>query len=220
MGDAPPASSAISAAFPAPPPFYKSFTSANLSQLSALQESDPNLSPESLPPNLRLLLPPAPPADGSYTTFGETNNVSPPNPPRPPPPNPHRLLATTRSLLLTFLSLVNSLAVDPDSWAPKWDELRALFLEAHGIVNEYRPHQARETLVAMMEAQVERCRAEREGCVAVCEKVKNVLDGIKEGKGIEKIGGAGGKMEGKKVREIGDGEKEIWGILEEEVGTF
>lgn len=87
MADQPPPA-AISSAFPAPPPFYKSFTAQNLeSQKTYLETtnqptsgppptptSGPNLF--SLPPELRNLFPPAPPPEGKYKSFGIEHDVS------------------------------------------------------------------------------------------------------------------------------------------------
>ncbi|KAL8715815.1 MAG: hypothetical protein Q9220_000482 [cf. Caloplaca sp. 1 TL-2023] len=229
MAEPPPPSAAISAAFPAPPPFYKSFTSTNLSRLSSLRDSNPSITSSSLPPDLHnLLSPPPPPSNQPYRLFGETHQqqqISPPqaptDPPSPPkePPNPHRLLQTTRQLLLTFLSLTHSLATDPDTWAPKWDEMRALFSEAHGIVNEYRPHQARETLIFMMEEQVEKCRAETRAGEEICERVRKVVEEVEGGgEGVGKVRGDGGAKKGgdEKMR----GEKRMWEVIAEEVGSF
>ena len=79
---------AISAAFPAPPPFYKSFTPQNLERqkeyLESLNLSSPKpLSTESsapdllsLPPELRNLFPPPQPPDGKYRSFGVEHDVS------------------------------------------------------------------------------------------------------------------------------------------------
>ncbi|KAL8786632.1 MAG: hypothetical protein Q9213_002661 [Squamulea squamosa] len=230
MADPPNSSAVISAAFPAPPPFYKSFTTSNLDRLSSLQESNPSLTLLDLPPELRNLLPPLPPpSNQQYRTFGEIyENTAPTSLDTPPkdPPNPHRLLKTTRQLLLAFLSLTNSLAVEPDTWAPKWDQMRALLSEAHGIVNEYRPHQARETLIHMMEEQIERCKAETQGCKDVCEKVKKVVEEVEmqEASRKSKTGLDGvhppttrskNKMSG-----INATEKKVWEIIENEIGAF
>ncbi len=85
--------SAISAAFPAPPPFYKSFTPQNLDRLHELleasnpEDSDPQQSAGkpsqketsislSLPPELRCLIPPPPPPEGRYRSFGDVHDVS------------------------------------------------------------------------------------------------------------------------------------------------
>jgi mediator of RNA polymerase II transcription subunit 7 len=62
-----------SAPFPAPPPFWKHFTSANLSRLRALKESNNN--PEDgIPSELTYLEPPPFPTD-SYTIFNEAQTV-------------------------------------------------------------------------------------------------------------------------------------------------
>lgn len=92
--------SGISAAFPAPPPFYKAFTSQNLGRLheflepSDPQDSDPQRSAgessqklaadlTSLPPELRYLIPPPPPPEGRYRSFGNLHDVRSPSPPPP-----------------------------------------------------------------------------------------------------------------------------------------
>jgi mediator of RNA polymerase II transcription subunit 7 len=48
----------------------------------------------------------------------------------------------------------------------------------HALINEYRPHQARETLIREMERQVERKKREIEGVKKVKERVAEVLDGF------------------------------------------
>ena len=79
-----------SAAFPAPPPFYKHFTADNLVRLKQLRPSNeapteeivpdaPARSPPptditSLPPELRYLIPPPPPI-GQYQSFGTIHDV-------------------------------------------------------------------------------------------------------------------------------------------------
>lgn len=78
----------ISNAFPAPPPFWKQFTSENLEKVEDLEkEKNAELSPSKwtptelrtleLPPELQLLIPPEPPASGTYTCFGQELSVSP-----------------------------------------------------------------------------------------------------------------------------------------------
>ncbi|KAI4139209.1 MAG: hypothetical protein L6R39_006416 [Caloplaca ligustica] len=228
MADPPPSSAAISAAFPVPPPFYKAFTPANLARLTELQQSNPSFTSDDLPPDLRHLLPPPPPsANQEYRTFGETHQAPAPaatDAAPKEPPDPHRLIQTTRQLLLTFLSLTHALATDPDTWAPKWDEMKALFSEAHAIVNEYRPHQARETLINLMEEQMERCKAETKACREACEQVRGVLEKVEDGdglvqpdSGVEKgdRGELGKSQDLKMVTE-----KKIWDVIQQEVGIF
>lgn len=77
-------SKALSAAFPAPPPFYKHFTQDNRSKLEELRgqqagddsEKAQPLDPEKLPQELRYLIPPNPPSTGTYHSFGDVYSVS------------------------------------------------------------------------------------------------------------------------------------------------
>ena len=90
-----PLNTAISAVYPAPPPFYKYFTEQNLERLQKLQGAEEivqsndttqksniltNESLSNLPPDqraeLHYLIPPPPPPSDTYTSFGETRSVS------------------------------------------------------------------------------------------------------------------------------------------------
>lgn len=59
------------------------------------------------------------------------------------------------SLLVNFLDLLDLLVQCPDSprRSEKVEDLTLLFIHIHHLVNEFRPHQARETLRVMMELQ-------------------------------------------------------------------
>lgn len=60
-----------------------------------------------------------------------------------------------QSLLANFLDLLDLLVHSPDSprRAEKVEDLSLLFIHIHHLLNEFRPHQARETLRVMMELQ-------------------------------------------------------------------
>lgn len=60
-----------------------------------------------------------------------------------------------QSLLANFLDLLDLLVNCPDSpkRAEKVEDLSLLFIHIHHLLNEFRPHQARETLRVMMELQ-------------------------------------------------------------------
>ena len=79
----------LSAAFPTPPPFYKHFTKENATQLRDLRRdpSSKDIDAASIPADLRNLLPPEPPTDGRYKSFGIQHDVR---------------CCTTRSLLAPF----------------------------------------------------------------------------------------------------------------------
>ncbi|KAL8944067.1 MAG: hypothetical protein Q9211_000732, partial [Gyalolechia sp. 1 TL-2023] len=128
-------------------------------------------------------------------------------------------------LLLTFLALTDALAIEPDTWAPKWDEMRALFSEAHAIVNEYRPHQARETLIYMMEEQVERCKMETKACEEASQRVRRVLEEVEKGERLDQLdaGTAGLEKQSKSGNEESlrmKSESRVWEVIEQEVGSF
>ncbi|KAL7023794.1 hypothetical protein ACKWTF_012786 [Chironomus riparius] len=59
------------------------------------------------------------------------------------------------SLFVNFLDLLDLLINSPDSSrrTEKIEDLTLLFVHIHHLLNEYRPHQARETLRVMMELQ-------------------------------------------------------------------
>ncbi|OJJ43949.1 hypothetical protein ASPZODRAFT_18727 [Penicilliopsis zonata CBS 506.65] len=136
-----------------------------------------------LPGELRFLAPPAVPTSGHYSVFGELQSLSTvfpslqeqgieqlyPSPPtdadsasKPTPPLNHAyyLLKISKSLLLNFLEFVGVLSVAPEQFQAKVEDLRNLFINAHHLLNLYRPHQARESLIMMMEEQLERTREE------------------------------------------------------------
>ena len=59
------------------------------------------------------------------------------------------------SILVNFLDLLDILIKSPDSpkRSEKIDDLTLLFIHVHHLINEFRPHQARETLRVMLEVQ-------------------------------------------------------------------
>ncbi|XP_051944993.1 mediator of RNA polymerase II transcription subunit 7-like isoform X2 [Xyrauchen texanus] len=59
------------------------------------------------------------------------------------------------SILVNFLDLLDILIKSPGSIKreEKLEDLKLIFVHMHHLINEYRPHQARETLRVMMEVQ-------------------------------------------------------------------
>ena len=60
-----------------------------------------------------------------------------------------------RSVLANFLEVTNILSMDPEKAPDKLEDLRVLLLNAHRVLNEYRPHHARETLIHLMQQRVD-----------------------------------------------------------------
>lgn len=88
------------------------------------------------------------------------------------------------SVLTNFLDLLEILIQCPESQKrqEKIDDISLLFIHMHHLINEFRPHQARETLRVMMEVQkrqtLETCdRFQRhlEKCVDVIKQALNSL---------------------------------------------
>ena len=101
--------------------------------------------------------------------------------------------------------------------------MRDLFIEAHGIINQYRPHQARESLIEMMEEQIRKGREEIRICGDARNKVKEVLGGLDKVnaedhmKDKEVIHDQRRKRKREALRENED--RRLWSSLESQVGT-
>ncbi|KAF2494631.1 putative RNA polymerase II mediator complex protein [Lophium mytilinum] len=239
---------------PQPPPFYKHFTAQNLERLKEIREavgSEGNDDTEAsaptmleLPPELRYLVPPEPPADGIYKSFGETKHIQAPlsslkefdieqlYPSSPTSPSATEgiqsdwtldrafyLKKIARSILLNFLELVGVLSVNPAQHDEKIADLRTLYANAHHLINEYRPHQARETLILMMEDQLEKARAEVEGIKGMKQKINDVIGGLgkatlesPDGVPINSENSAPPSPENKRKEE----QRQIWNALNDE----
>jgi len=61
-----------------------------------------------------------------------------------------------KSILHKFLELLDFLVNDPEHAQSKVDELELLFVNFHYLLNGYRTHQARQTLISWLEEQLER----------------------------------------------------------------
>ncbi|RDL36955.1 Uncharacterized protein BP5553_04388 [Venustampulla echinocandica] len=246
MEESEPQPNPLAAAFPTPPPFWQHFTEVNLERTSKLRVAQaaeaskhPNPATSSpvrlldLPPELRFLQPPEPPADGVYRCFGDVYNLSEPLPTLEeqgiqhlytPPITPtgdgkHSdrafiLKRLAKSLLLNFLELVGIMSVNPAQYVEKIQDLRTLFINFHHLLNEYRPHQARESLILTMHDQLERSRAETQGIMKMKEKVEAVLEGLGQA-GLTEMETAGQRV----VKESNmDEGNDIWDELDKEFG--
>ncbi|PYH92484.1 mediator of RNA polymerase II transcription subunit 7 [Aspergillus ellipticus CBS 707.79] len=154
-----------------------------------------------LPPELQLLVPPAIPTSGHYSVFGELQSLSTALPslqdqgitqlypstaaetdrqalsePSRPLNHAYYLLKISKSLLLNFLEFVGILSVSPEQFESKVEDLRNLFINAHHLLNLYRPHQARESLIMMMEEQLSRTRDEIQQMDKLKAEITSVLE--------------------------------------------
>ncbi|XPS73143.1 Mediator of RNA polymerase II transcription subunit 7 [Ascochyta lentis] len=88
-----------------------------------------------------------------------------------------------RSILIEYVSLLGAVALNPTSEHKdrKLKHILTLVCNMHALINEYRPHQARETLIRIMEEQVRRKKAEVQGVRDMRGRVESVLGGLKAG---------------------------------------
>ncbi|KAI0429052.1 mediator complex, subunit Med7 [Xylaria sp. FL1042] len=196
----------IASTWPPPPPFWKDFTPDRVQRVEELRKeaaersglqgaSDIRLA--DLPRELRNLQPPPEPEDGEWRVFGDRYKLKDelphlddgeirrlfPNPEERDQDGKHFDRATilkrlAKSLLLNFLELTGLLATSPEEAEDKITDLRDLFINFHHLINEYRPHQARESLISMMQAQLDRTRAETNAIRDANDKAERVLEGL------------------------------------------
>ncbi len=89
-------------------------------------------------------------------------------------------------------------------------------------MNEYRPHQARETLIEMMEEQIRRAREETRGAKEMVGRVKEALERVAgDGRDEKRAQDGAVEIEEEALNEVEDKEEEekmVWNVLEREVG--
>lgn len=107
-----------------------------------------------------------------------TDNESSPKPAQPLN-HAYYLFNISKSLLLNFLEFVGILSVFPEQFESKVEDLRNLFINAHHLLNLYRPHQARESLIMMMEEQLDRTREEIREMDSVKAEIEGVMEQLK-----------------------------------------
>ena len=102
------------------------------------------------------------------------------------------------------------------------DALQTICYNVHDLVNRYRPHQARESLILMMEERVEGVRGEMRRILEAKEKVGEVMRGLREGgEGVGMRGGGkvmvrkeGGRDAGERRRAR---QRAAWAALERDL---
>ena len=235
---------AVGSAFPAPPPFYQTFTPENIDRLQKHLESEKGFSsttfrtteptigtlPDiaSVPSAIRNLVPPPAPQDGTYSLFGTVHTINPASTDVSSPPNQPRLLHLIHQMLLKFLSITHILSIDPSNkfYAPAWDQLNALFTEMHQGINAWRPHQTRETLIEMMEDQIAKVKEETQQIRESVGRAREVVEGIaKSGQKYQGVLIQNGTLQNDesrmaaKVEEKRKRAKQVWQAIEGELAV-
>ncbi|KAJ2014135.1 Mediator of RNA polymerase II transcription subunit 7 [Coemansia sp. S85] len=167
----------LDASYPAPPDYYVQFTDANVARLAST-DTDAALDD----PELKFLVPPVPPLSGSYSGFGRLWQVQDRLPTLAEQNIPQlysegpidritELKRLNHSILFEFLDLVDVLIKDPSQFSARTERIRDILVNAHHLINEYRSHQAKETLKLMLQQQID---AKRESTRITLEKCKEL----------------------------------------------
>lgn len=193
--------SLISSLYPPPPPYYKFFTDESLHKFNELKSKTPSITEEQLPDeekNLQYLIPPKPPSGETYRSFGNIWHFNDKIPrledmgiaqlyKETDIPNGEdskfkieELKKLLKSLLLNFLEIVGVMSVSPDQFVVKIEHIRTILINIHHLLNEYRPHQSRESLILLLEKQVETKKDEIKEIERVCNEVESKIKDLVE----------------------------------------
>ncbi|KAH9907168.1 mediator complex, subunit Med7 [Xylariomycetidae sp. FL2044] len=196
----------ISSTWPLPPPFWKDFADDQITRTAelriafAMKEARSDPSPIRLPEipyEVRNLQPPVEPKDGTWRVFGDTYRLIDelpkledqgirrlfPNLEERDQDGKHFDRATilkrlAKSLLLNYLELIGRLATNPELAEEKITDIRDMFINFHHLTNEYRPHQARESLIMRMQAQLDKTKHETDTIRAAKDKAEREIEGL------------------------------------------
>mmetsp|Transcript_49493 Transcript_49493/g.82295 ORF Transcript_49493/g.82295 Transcript_49493/m.82295 type:complete len:188 (+) Transcript_49493:35-598(+) len=139
-------------AFPPPPAYFRLYE----------EDGPPSPKRRKLPP------PPELPPPGNYTMFGETYTTEDKLPSladdgrqqlysnAPDADMKQELRKLVRSLLLHSLRLVDVLVEHPSQFRTKVQDIELLLVNVHHLLNSFRPHQARELVIDVLRAQINR----------------------------------------------------------------
>ncbi|KAJ2779784.1 Mediator of RNA polymerase II transcription subunit 7 [Coemansia javaensis] len=171
----------LDAQFPAPPDYYAAFTDANLDRLAAVGAEAALEDPE-----LKYLVPPPPPTEGTYSGFGQVWQVNGRLPtlaeqniaqlyPDGPIDRIAELKRLNHSVVFEFLDLVDVLVRDPSQYGARVERIRDILVNIHHLVNEHRERQAKETLKSMLRQQIESKRLAAERTHAKCAELEQAV---------------------------------------------
>ncbi|CAH1761092.1 17187_t:CDS:2 [Entrophospora sp. SA101] len=171
----------ISSAFPEPPFYYKQYTNENLALLKQLKEQQQLGNEEKMDTetevnhhnhqnfNLLELEPPKPITDSEYYMFGvrwtvedKLLSLEEQNFEQLYPENSIDRVVELKKLsistIFNFVELLEIMVKEPEKSLEKFEQIRLLIINMKHLLNEYRPHQARDTLRLIMEDQLKRRR--------------------------------------------------------------
>lgn len=195
----------ISSLYPPPPPYFKFFTQENLNKVNSWkkeqdqEESSPE-DPRKVPEGeLQFLIPPEQPSGTHYRGYGNLWSFEDKLPSlkeagwtqlykeedelitsQTKIEELHKLMD---SLLLNFLELIGSMSVDPSKFHYKIEDLKLLLININHILNTYRPHQTRESLIMLLKKQIDKKNNEineiDKVSTSITEKIQKLTNNVK-----------------------------------------
>eukprot|EP01117_Protostelium_nocturnum_P013300 TRINITY_DN494_c0_g1_i3.p2 TRINITY_DN494_c0_g1~~TRINITY_DN494_c0_g1_i3.p2 ORF type:complete len:130 (-),score=26.66 TRINITY_DN494_c0_g1_i3:1063-1452(-) len=60
-----------------------------------------------------------------------------------------------RSLNMKYIELLTFLIENPEQYQSKVEDIELILINMHHLLNSYRPHQARQTLITLLENQIQ-----------------------------------------------------------------
>lgn len=114
---------------------------------------------------------------------------------------------------------MGALSVSPEQFESKVNDLRNLFINAHHLLNLYRPHQARESLIMMMEEQLQRSKDEIDQMDKVKAEIESALEQMQvQGRETKSAKAPAEKssVSNKDSQEAEDA-RQMWDILDKEI---
>lgn len=174
----------ISSLYPPPPPYYKYFTDEKVAKFEEWKKTDG----ENPQGELKLQVPPEIPTGDQYRNYGSIwalenklpslkdsgwrqlyNDHDETITSKQRIDELHRLLD---SLLLNFLELVGIMSIEPAKFYTKIEDLKLILININHLLNTYRPHQTRESLIMILKKQIESKRADIRKIDKVTAEVK------------------------------------------------
>lgn len=184
----------ISSLYPPPPVYYKYFTEANIERYTEWAESEASKDGSLPPGELRFQVPPEMPLGDQYRGYGSIWSLENKLPSlkdlgwkqlyndedekitsKAKIEQLHKLLDL---LLLNFLELVGSVAVEPAKFYIKIEHLKLILINMNHLLNTYRPHQTRESLIMLLQKQIESKRSEIDEIDRVTAEVKEKVKAL------------------------------------------
>lgn len=194
----------ISSLYPPPPPYYKFFTQQNLNKLEEWRyKTDKKEEEEDPVGELKFLVPPKQPEGTHYRGYGNVWSFEDKLPSlkdsgwkqlyqednelvtsKTKIDDLHRLMD---SLLLNFLELISAMSIDPLKFHYKIEDLKLVLININHILNTYRPHQTRESLIMLIKKQIDKKNLEINEIDTACTNIRSKISKLVENTGAKVV---------------------------------